>query len=242
MSRLPKAPLIEVIFELRWTSLDANELQDSQYLHGDLYPLIKDKYPYREAIQGFTMPSFFNAPTHRFRTAANDYPLVQIGPGILTINTVDSKYFWSEYETWVIDIIGNLKKIYAFKNTQNVRLTLQYIDLVRFDFDKENVLDFLKEHLHITINQGFYTSQSIAKNVGLALNFDNDLGTLNISINRGKNTLGEDGIAIQTNLTSGDVEPEIQHIRDWLAKAHELTSSIFKEMTKGKLQEAFASK
>jgi len=131
MSRLPKAPLIEVIFELRWNSLDQND----QYLHGDLYPLIKDRYPHREAL-GFSGAGFPNGgiiiggPTHRFRTAPNDYPLVQIGQGVLTVNTIDAKYSWKEYETWITDVLKNFSEIYSLKESQNVRLTLQYIDLI----------------------------------------------------------------------------------------------------------------
>lgn len=75
------------------------------------------------------------------------------------------------------------------------------------------------------------------------MNFENDLGSLNLSISRGKNNKGEDGIAIQTNLTSGIiVDSKISVISDWLSKAHELTSGLFKEMTKGDLQNFFASK
>src|SRR5258708_6704442 len=105
MSKLPSAPLIEVVFELRWT-IEQQEAQSIQYLSGDLYPHIKDKYPFREAIQGF--PLFGNSPSSRFRVAQNDYPLVQIGPGVLTINTTDAKYFWKEYEAEVIDVIQKL--------------------------------------------------------------------------------------------------------------------------------------
>lgn len=179
-------------------------------------------------------------PTHRFRTEPNGYPLVQIGPGVLTVNTIDSKYSWKEYEAWIIDAFKRLTEIYTLKESQNVRLTLQYIDLIKFDFEKEDVLNFLKEKMNISVNQSFYT-ESNAKNVVLGLNFENSLGILNVSIVRGKNIKGEDGITIQTNLTSGVIKPEINFVGEWLAKAHELTSGLFKEMTKGKLQEMFAS-
>lgn len=241
MSKLPKAPLIEVIFELRW-SITPQEIQEIQYLHGDLYPLIKDTYPFRETLQSIPIEFLVSAPTHRFRTAANDYPLVQVGPGLLTINTTDAKYFWEEYEKQVLDVVERLRQVYTFKDSYNVKLVLQYIDLIKFDFEKEDIIKFLYENLNITIKQGFYKDNQITKNLSLGLGFENELGLLNVSINRGKNSRNEEGIAIQTNLTSRVVKPEIKTIKEWLHSAHELCSTSFKEMTKGALYDSFSKK
>ncbi len=140
MSKLPKAPLIEVIFEIRWTVTGQKEFQEAQYLHGDLYPLLKEKFPFREITQNLPVEFFANLPTHRFRTAANDYPLVQVGPGIVTVNTVDSKYFWDEFEMLILEVVNVLGTVYSFKENHNARLVLQYIDLLSFDFDKGDIL------------------------------------------------------------------------------------------------------
>lgn len=43
MSKLPNAPLIEVVIELRWQITQKNELTGIQYLYGDLYNELKDK-------------------------------------------------------------------------------------------------------------------------------------------------------------------------------------------------------
>ncbi len=239
MSKLPKAPLIEVIFEIRWAVSGQKELQEVQYLYGDLYPLLKENYPFRETIQNLPVELFINVPTHRFRTAPNDYPLVQVGPGIVTVNTVDSKYFWSEFEDLILEVVEKLNTVYAFKESHNVRLILQYIDLLRFDFEDGDILTYLKENLGISITQGFYHGNSISKNLVLGLNYENELGSLNVNINRGKDAKGGDGIAIQTNLTSGIVKFETSVIKTWVEKAHELCSNSFKEMTKGKLYESF---
>ncbi|MBV6460184.1 MAG: hypothetical protein HJHJAOHD_00286 [Flavobacteriales bacterium] len=100
MSKLPNAPLVEVIFELRWKVTDKEELTKCQYLHGDLYASIKDIYNFREALVAPEVPMelYLNIPAHRFRVAQNNYPLVQVGPGLLTLNTIDSKYNWEEFE------------------------------------------------------------------------------------------------------------------------------------------------
>ena len=243
MSRLPKAPLIEVIFEIRW-AIDINNkeaAQEVQYLHGDLFPLIKAKYPYREAANP-QMPlelMQIHSPTHRFREAANGYPLVQIGPGIVTVNTVDSKYFWDDYEARILEVLEKLKGVYSFNQHHHVQLALTYIDLLKFDFERGDMLKFLEEYLNISIKQGFYKNQVAAGNVLLVLNYPTENGSLNITIGRGKDNTGFDGITINTNLVSGNIKPEIPLIKDWLSKSHEVCSGLFKEMTKGKLYESF---
>ncbi|HWC54327.1 MAG TPA: TIGR04255 family protein [Chitinophagaceae bacterium] len=241
MSKLPKAPLIEVIFEIKWSVQGTQEAQGVQYLHGDLYPLLKTEYPYREAVNPHVPMELMlvHAPTHRFRTAANDYPLVQVGPGLVTVNTVDSKYFWNDYEDRIMAVLEKLKSVYTFKPHSNVHLALTYIDLLKFDFQKGDILKFLDEYLNISIKQGFYKGQSAAGNVLLVLNYPTEQGSLNLNIGRGKDNKGFDGITINTNLVSGNIKPEIPLIRDWLNKSHELCSGLFKEMTKGKLYESF---
>jgi uncharacterized protein (TIGR04255 family) len=238
MSRLPNAPLIEVIFELRWTASD----QSDHYIHGDFFPLIKEEFPYREQVNPGIIITGIPVPTHRFRREPQGYPLIQTGPGLLTINTIDSKYDWKAYEALIIDTLSKFQKVYTLKESHNIRCVLQYIDLIKFDFEKGDVVGYLKDNLHISINQQFYSAKSPAKNVGLAFSFDDELGSLNMNLGRGKNLVGEDGIAIQTNLTSDVLKPDMNVISQWLDKAHSMTSALFKEMTKGKLQEFFASK
>ena len=119
-------------------------------------------------------------------------------------------------------------------------MTLRYIDIIKFDFRKNDVLRFLNEKLHIQVSQGFYTTDSVATNFVLNLNYEDQLGSLNVAISQGKNTNNVDGIVIQTSITSRVIKPEVGGVKAWLDKAHELTSDVFKKMTKGYLQEQFA--
>lgn len=220
--------------------MNSKELQEIEYLHGDLYPLLKTEYPFREAVNAALPPQIsIHAPKNRFRTAAQEYPLIQIGPGILTVNTVDASYFWDDFEKRVLDVIEKLKTVYTFKPNHNVTLVLPYIDFIKFDFRSQNILKYFEEYLNISIKQDFYKGTSIAKAVILGLNFPTQLGDLNVNIGRGKNGKGEDGITIHTNLTRIDIKPEQSLIKSWLDKAHELCSNSFKEMTQGKLYESF---
>ena len=73
----------------------------------------------------------------------------------------------------------------------------------------------------------------------LALNFPAQVGNLNVNIGRGKDVKGDDGISIQTVLSSGVINPELDFVKDWLNKSHEICSNSFKRMTKGKLYDSF---
>lgn len=56
MSKLPKAPLLEVIFEIRWT-VTQKEVEEVKYLHGDLFPVLKNEYPHRESVIQTYLPN-----------------------------------------------------------------------------------------------------------------------------------------------------------------------------------------
>jgi len=231
---------VEVIFNSSQQSMRRDSLKPYVLVNGDLYPLLKSEYPYREAVNPFVPADLLmHVPTHRFRTAVNDYPLIQVGPGLVTVNTVDSKYFWDEYETRVLEVIEKLQRVYPLQNQHNVHLVLQYIDLIRFDFQHGDVLNFLEENLNISIKQGFYRPKAVAGNLLLVLNFPTELGALNVNIGRGKDNQGFDGIAINTSIVSDTIKPERVILKDWLTKSHECCSTIFKDMTRGKLYDSF---
>lgn len=180
-----------------------------------------------------------HSPTHRFRAGVNDYPLVQVGPCIVTVNTIDSKYNWDEYETRIVNVIENLQTVYALKHHHNVQLVIQYIDFLKFDFQKGDIVKYLKDNLNLSINQEFYKGKNEANQLLLGLSFPNDLGVLSVNFGRGLDMKSNQGISINTNIFSHTIKPEPTIIKEWLNKAHELCSQIFKDMTKGKLYDSF---
>ena len=93
---LKNKPLVEAIFELKWKLIqqDTGIYIDPHYkiLIGSLYEKIKDKYPFYEQLETARMPDEIAAylVQHRFRVKENDWPLIQIGPGIITLNDTDN--------------------------------------------------------------------------------------------------------------------------------------------------------
>lgn len=242
MGKLPNAPLVEVIFELRW-KIDPIEFETIQYLQADLYPLIRKEYPHREALESLPVQYGVNLPSHRFRREIKGYPLVQVGPGMISVNTTDETYFWDKFEAEISNVVEKLNQVYDFKESHKPQAILQYVDFVKFDFEKDDVFDFLKKKLHISINheQTFYKPTLNAFNLNYGFQFKDPLGQLVLQINRGNNPKHGEGIAIQSSL-SNEVIPKPKEIGEWLNKSHELLSSMFKAMTSGALYDHFSSK
>jgi len=96
---LKNSPLIEVIFEMRWELVEIAPMQliDPNYklMLGQLFERLKDTYPYYEQLPASSIPD--EAATyivqHRFRKDKDKWPLVQVGPGIVTLNNVE-QYSW----------------------------------------------------------------------------------------------------------------------------------------------------
>lgn len=242
MERLPNAPLIEVIFEIRWPvkNTDLYEMQKCQYLHGDLYALLKDQYKYRESLvpPDFPMETYLNKPAHRFRAKKNGYPGVQVGPGIVTLNTIDELYDWAAFEKQCLKLSEKLFDVYSFKKEDQLQLALKYFDFFNFDFQKDDATLFLKNKLHIEINQNFYDKNTPLSAIGIALQYQTDIGNYLSSI--GKKTLNnKDGLLLQHSMTGKHIKPDLTILGSWLGKAHDVCSTAFKNMTKGELYESF---
>jgi len=240
MNRLLNAPLLEVIFELRWGVESQEELNKCQYLHGDLYAKIRKKYPHRELLVPAIVPieAYRHQPAHRFRAVQNDYPLVQVGPGILTVNTIENKYEWKEYKQWILEAVDNLIEVYSFNTNIPLSLSLRYFDFLPFNFREQDVYKFLSEYLHTIVQQKFYNNSSLPLSTNINFNYETEIGEFLVNISKGSNR-GKEGLVLQFNMSNKDINPDALQIQKWLDNAHQICSNTFKSMTKGKLYETF---
>ena len=247
MSKLPNAPLLEVIFELSWEVNSSKEREKFQFLLGDIYSQLKDEYPTKIALMqppilGFEIPIevLANKPIYRFKK--NDfYPIYQIGPGLLSVNTVDAVYFWEEFELEIINILEKFQISYDFEPNSYLKIALKYIDFYEFDFNND-AFAFLKENLHLDINQNIHTLQEgnpIFVNFGAG--YKNNIGVYNIIINPGVINQKGGGFIVETNIVSQTNSSELNKIPIWLKKAHSILSENFIKMTEGKMYESFKS-
>jgi uncharacterized protein (TIGR04255 family) len=155
---LKNKPLVEAILEIRWklSGAPTGPQRDPHYklLLGRLFDRLSNQYPEHEQLPSADVPDELVGHTvqHRFRVSSNGWPLVQLGPGIFTINSTDD-YKWPDFRHRAIEA---LKKLYAAypkaDDLQVTNLILRYIDAVEFDYTGKNALMFLNDKLKISIS------------------------------------------------------------------------------------------
>jgi uncharacterized protein (TIGR04255 family) len=238
MSKLPKAPLVEVVIELRWKITSKEELAGVQYLYGDLYNELKRKYPFRESILPVEVPMemTINQPVHRFRAEKGGYPLLQVGPGIITLNTIDAKYYWETFFEDAKELIQTFFSIYSLSST--IAPAILYIDFFPFDFDGNNVHKFINQKFNITFGQSFFETEKFPSDFNMGFAYNIDIGDLHVNFQKGKNQNTE-GILLQTRINGKQAALNYENIVNWLNEAHMLSSNLFMQLTKGELYESF---
>jgi len=152
--RMTKPPLIEAIFELKWamTALTgpagAGTVVDPDYqlFVGMLFECVRDRYPHYAKLPAAEVPPEMipHGVQYQFRTADNAWPLLQVGPGVITVNAVPP-YQWAEDFGPRVD--HALEAVWrAHPQASAIRpvgAMLRYIDGVEFDFSREDVTEFL---------------------------------------------------------------------------------------------------
>lgn len=242
MSKLPNAPLLEVIFEINWDITSNTDLVDFQYLHGDLYSYLKPRYPHRENLLHPDIPLEIakGNPVFRFRASPGSYPLIQIGPGLISLNTIDKKYYWEEFRDESNQILNTLNEIYPKYSELNLSPALTYIDFFNYNKDDNSSLDFINSNFKLALNDTFMNNfASKMHDVNLTFNYEVDKMIISLNLRDGKNNNKENGLVLQTKVIGKKEKYNSEKLKIWLDSAHQLTSNMFKSLTAGKLYESF---
>ena len=250
---LKNKPLVEAIFEVRWKPQEsAQEIEYPYYkiLIGRIYDRIKDEYPYHEQLPTATIPDQIAGyiVQHRFRKGKDKWPLVQIGPGIVTLNDTE-KYVWEDFEKRIHQILDVLFEVYQdAENSLNINgLLLRYIDGVDFNYEEDNVLSFLDKNLKIKIDiykklfeETGVDSLPLGFNLMFSFPAAKPKGAVQLKFVRGKRK-NTDALIWETHIQSidNDVPKDREHINTWITDAHTLTDNWFFKMIKGELLERF---
>lgn len=251
---LKNKPLVEAIFEIRW------ELQEPapgmkidlhyKILIGRIYDRVKDEYPFHEQLPTATMPDEIAGYVvqHRFRKDKDKWPLIQIGPGIITLNDTEG-YVWEDFEKRIHHVLDVLFEAYPDPDS-NLRinwLLLRYIDSVDFDYKGNDIFSFLRENLKINIDvhEKLFEETGVSN---LPLGFDlrfsfpakKPKGAVHLRFVRGirKNV---DALIWETHVQSvGEDAPKTkEQVNAWVTDAHTLTDDWFFKMIEGELLRRF---
>lgn len=252
---LKNKPLVEAILELKWmlpTQVTPGMEGDPHYrlLLGRFSERVENDYPFHESLPTAQVPDVMAAhmAQHRFRTGDGKWPLVQIGPGIMTVNETDG-YTWDDFKNRCVKAVENLFNAHPAKQKFTVQdLTLRYIDAVEVDFTQESVFKFLKEKMKTEIslpvalfNGGRVNGNPKVFNWQASFPHEDPGGlvTLRFAVGqrRGKPAL------IWETLVQADRD-QIPAIPDgfstWVGKAHDLTDDWFFKLIEGDLERRFS--
>ena len=251
---LKNKPLVEAIFELRWDLQEPVPKMkiDPHYkvLIGRIYERVKDDYPFHEQLPTAAIPDEIAGYVvqHRFRKDKDKWPLIQIGPGIITVNDTEG-YVWEDFEKRIIQVVNIFFETYpnAQKSLNVNGLLLRYIDTIVFDFEKEDIFGFLKEHLKTSINlyQELFEGTGVEKKTS---GFDSRFsfpaskpkGAVHLRFMRGKRREA-DALIWETMVQSiaEDAPKTKEEIATWIKGAHDLTDDWFFKLIEGDLLKRF---
>lgn len=263
-SQLPNAPLVEVVFEFRWKltgeeGVPAPFRQDPGYFVclDAFVPKIKD-YGFPESKRITPDAAFQAGQSIQFRfyrQLEREFPIVQIGPGILAVND-SSKYVWTDFKRLCLGALQRLLASYP-KLRQHplvpVQLELRYIDAFKPSATAgADLLSFLTKSTNLKIELPDILQSGLFDKV--------KSGQINLSFPvKGKTdtqfalllTTGEvsgvQSIVLQSSITSasarlalGDSPRGIEEaVGKWLDDAHACTSPFFKGFVRDGLLDQF---
>lgn len=253
VAKLRNPPLIEAIFELRWELEEkANgSLYDpyTKILPGKLLAKIESEYPFYEELPTAEMPDEILAyiVKYRFRKDKTSWPLVQLGSGIITLNDTEN-YEWGVFFEKITQLIESFLEVHPKKNDLIFNeISLRYVDALPFNFERDNVLEFLKDNLNIVseIPNGLLEDLGISnypQSVNLYYSFplSKPIGNLNVRFGRGK-TNDQDSLVWETVVELNDLEQigDKDSILKWVEEAHTLTHNWFFKLVDTELLEEF---
>ena len=253
--KLQHAPLVEAILEIKWKLLEQSPgvSVDPNYkiLVGRLYDRLEKNFPFHEPLPTASMPDdmFPYVVQHRFRLGKGKWPLVQIGPGIVTLNYADESYGWDDFESRSISLLDTLFSVYPnpAEDLSINNIVLRYIDAIPFDFSKNDVSHFILENLKINLafpSEFLSIPQIQQKPSKIDLNFafpiTNPKGRINLRFATGTSDDTKALIwetIVQSNQT--DLPSLPIGFKDWLSAVHDITHNVFFKLIEGPLMERF---
>ncbi len=210
------------------------------FLQGDLYAQLKDLFPIRELLFPGDVPQelLINKAVYRFKDK-KQYPLFQIGPGVLTLNTIEKEYEWEKYNKQITHLCQKFLEVYDFSDKEKITPSLSYYDFLEINWESENVLNYISENLNVDIVQHFHKFSNAPNAFNWGIGYQIHLGNFALRIDAGRNNKNKKGLIIQIQLSGLENEPNLPSLTKWLDEAHQFCSDLFKELTKGKLYDSF---
>lgn len=268
---LQHQPLVEAIFELRWRHRDVPEdglfrvgqaglaatatprrLADPNHeiLVGALNGRIRPRLSAFERLDTASLPPEFmtHQVQYRWRRKRGGYPLVQLGPGVLTVNLAQ-RYDWESFHAAIQAAVDDLHTAHPEPDALIVEvLVLRYINAIAFDFDQEDPFSFLRERLrfHAEPSPDLFEANTKVTRVPTILDFRvafpsvDPPGLLSSHIARGTYRDAE-GFVWENQIESRapGLPVSAQPVVEWAEAAHNVVHDWFFRTIQGELMERF---
>jgi len=234
---LKNPPILEAIFEIRWHVSKENFGlidKDFKFFPGRFYELIREKYPLVEVLESNKIPDEMNPyiPRFRFRAEPNMYPLIQVGPGMLSVNLNKEKFSQDKFHKTCNEV---LNKFYILmKHVKIIQIQIHYIDGFAFDYENENAFHFIEEKLNTTFkfSKGVFTETEIEEiptkfNIEANYPVKDPEGIFMFRLRSGiKKSDKSKLILMDTLLISSNIE-DLNEIKTWIIKSDVLIHKWF---------------
>jgi uncharacterized protein (TIGR04255 family) len=214
-----------------------------------LYQDVKKRYPYLETLPSSNIPEEIAGYLiqYRYRVSKDKWPLIQVGPGIITLNDTEG-YIWENFKDQVSYLAERFFSTYPNTDELNINdILIRYIDSIDFDYEANDIFQFLKEKMKIDIclSDNLFTDTGVNKRP-LSLDFKSTFrydelpGIMNLRFARGKRN-GKDILLWETVVQSirDDAPKNKEDIIKWLDRAHWLEDDWFFKIIEGDLLKRF---
>jgi uncharacterized protein (TIGR04255 family) len=201
--------------------------------------LLKESFPeyVRKIDQTLPIGLFNYQPVYQYWKNKSEWPVIQLGPGILTVNGTEKDYEWESFANQILMAVKSLIEAYEDNLSFNM-IALRYIDSVstnRYEF--KDWQSFLNDNLNFNIQNNFENSKKL-KQFHHQQVFEIDEGLLQVVVSNGKSSDDEDALVWQSAVyKTGQLQKD--EIKDWISSAHTVNSNLFKNFTKEQFYASF---
>ena len=248
--KLSKPPLAEAIFELRWKlkTIAPGFLGDPQYqiFVGRFQAAVEEKFPFWERLPASALPenALVHVPHHRFRVGKESWPLVQIGPGLLSINQTE-KYTWTEFKATVLDVVNALVHSYP-DSTNLLHLESAQLRYINADLLKSaSPTEFLRDKMNVKVElpEKLFGDEAVGKqtqgfSMALAFKSSKPAAEAKLTFAQGiNNQVNQPAIIWESTITAmaNDVPEFPNGIAEWISKARAIAHHWFLALTEQNL-------
>lgn len=155
--QLAQSPLLEAWLEIRWKIEAVREpvlMRDPgfPYALGVFYRSIQDAFPDREQIGPHNVPQEMlpHVVQYRFREDKDKWPVLQLGPGVATVNFT-APYTWDLFMEKALYLREKLLDAYGEQELKVQSLALRYRNGVPFECETSDPLQFFGDNLNTSV-------------------------------------------------------------------------------------------